>query len=653
MLRFFCVMWFALLAVSAAPIVLDERGETVNVVPSSLYLMEEGATRYTPEEAAEHPERFRPAEEDIYNFGFVRKPVWIRFDVRFSPDTQKEWILRIDNPHIDRYDFYRIGREGNLTLVGRGGDRTRQAAGRYRSRTFWEPLRPADGTAAAYLLHLQTEGSLQIPLTAESLDSAYRREAFTNFLFGLYYGVLLLLLIYNLVLYIVVREVHYVNYLLFLGSYLLFQLNFDGVGREWLWPHSEWMVNRGLAFFIFLSAFFAFRFARYFLLLKKYAGTTERIVLSAEVFSVLGMLVSLLLKYHVAITLAAVWSAVIPWILIYAGLKVWPVYRAARYYLVGWIVFLLATILIALNKLGLVPSSPVLLYMQQIGSLLQMLLLSFALADRINMMKAEHLKKLRDFNRQLQEKIATKVEELRQKDQMMIQQSRQAAMGEMIENIAHQWRQPLNQLGLVQSGIFFDYALGTLDEKKLRKYQEQSETLMRYMTQTIDDFRNFFLPDRQTGWFSVCDAIEKALELLKSSLTRYHIRVETSCDGFPKAYGHENEFSQVIINIVNNARDAMLERRVASPRIAIAVRGGDNGVRIEICDNGGGIDTAIIAKVFDPYFTTKFQSQGTGIGLYMVKMIVEKSMKGSISVRNEGKGACFIIEQSRERTDAQ
>jgi len=635
------LVWVKLAAASA---LLVEEDGTVNLVPESRYLMETNRT-YSPETILGELPRFKTTQEEIYNFGFVEKPIWIAFDVTFPPRSRTHWILRIDNPHIDDYTLYRID-GGQLEVVGHNGD-TISCKKDHECRTFWEPLEPLEGAAGgetAYLLHLHTKGALQVPLTAETLSEAYDSESVSNLLFGLYYGVMILLLLYNMVLYIVVRENHYFNYLLFLGSYMLFQLNFDGVGREWLWPDSVWMANSGLAFFIFLAALFAFRFARYFLMLRKYAPKTEIVLLFAEGVSLLGMAVSLLLDYHTAITIAALWSAVTPWVLIYAGFKVLPHYRAARYYLIGWIVFLLATILVSLNKLGLVPTYPAIPFTQQIGSLIQMILLSFALADRINMMKFDHMKKLRAFNEQLQETIAKKVDELRQKDRIMILQSRQAAMGEMIENIAHQWRQPLNQLSLIHSNIFFEYELGRLSPEKMEDYQEQSESLMEYMTRTIDDFRNFFMPDRERAPFCICSGIEGALELLKPTLNRYRIETHLLCEGRPKVVGHENEFFQVVINIITNAKDAMLEHRSERPEIDIRVTQYNGMTQVRICDNGGGVEEAIMDKIFDPYFTTKFRAQGTGIGLYMVKMIMEKSMKGRVSVINSGEGACFLLE---------
>lgn len=633
----------------ASPIVLSSGERAVNIVPESSYFLESGGEHYDTSNILEHLDRFKPYDGVIYNFGFVTTPIWVSFTVQYD-DPESIWMLCLENPHIDRYTLYRVD-GGKLIEVGSDGDRVKRN-GASESRTFWETL-PRNAKNSRFLLHIQTQGSLQVPIVAKPLKEAFRSEASSKMLYGIYYGVLLLLLIYNFVLFVVVRERNYANYLVFLGVYLIFQLNFDGIGREWLWYTDNWMSNEGLAFFIFLSFWAALRFARIFLLLKRYEPKLNRVVHGAEITSFVLAFGTLVAGFHVAILTSAVWSLLMAFLLIFMGFKVLPKYRPARFYLLAWIAFLIATVVLAVNKLGYIPSYPVIFSVQQIASLMQMVLLSFALADRLNFMKQQHLKKLRNSNKQLQHRIQRKVNELRERDRMMVQQSRQAAMGEMIENIAHQWRQPLNQLALIQSNIFFEFQLGKLNEGRMNEFRQQSETLMDYMTKTIDDFRNFFLPDREKAMFDVCHSVERASSLLEPTLKRYHIQVDLSCDGRPRAYGFENEFSQVLVNIINNAKDAILEHKTAAPTIWIDMRREADTTCIEVCDNGGGVDPKIIHRIFDPYFTTKFQSQGTGIGLYMVKTIMEKSMNGAIRVENRNGGACFILTLPREDDHAE
>ena len=623
----------------ASTVVLDQKQHTVNVVPLSQYLIDSDNT-LTSQTILKHTAEFKDPQAAIYSFGFLNRPLWIRFFVN-AEETALPWILNIDNPQIDYYELYRL-ENNRLVSVGIGGDTVCVDSAKYQCRTYWNDI----GDTAKiehYYLYIKTQGSLQVPLQAKQLSYAYRTEAFSMLLYGLYYGVLLILVVYNFVLYIGLRDVNYINYLLFISTYMLWQLSFDGIGLEWLWPNIPWMANNGLSLFIFLSSAMAFRFARYFLMLKKYDSALYRLSHYAELLSYIGLLSTLFLEFHTSIKLAAVWTALAPLSLMYAGFKVLPLYRPARFYLIGWAFFLLATILVALDKLGIIPSYAFMVHQQQIGSVLEMLFLSFALADRISLMKRDHLKELKRSTIVLQKKIDKKVEEARQKDKLLIQQSRQAAMGEMIENIAHQWRQPLNQLSLIQNNIFIEYTFGKLDEKSMEGYQDQSEKLMHYMTETIDDFRNFFKPDREKSHFNICHAIHKTEELVASTLKQYAIDVKFSCGEELLAYGHENEFSQVILNIFNNAKDVLVERKVKHPHIFIHISKRIDDLVIEICDNGKGVDGTIVDKIFDPYFTTKFKSQGTGIGLYMSKMIIENSMDGTLGVRNEEEGACFII----------
>jgi len=236
------------------------------------------------------------------------------------------------------------------------------------------------------------------------------------------------------------------------------------------------------------------------------------------------------------------------------------------------------------------------------------------------------------------------MEELREKEQLLILQSRQAALGEMIGNIAHQWRQPLNSLGLLIQQIPLYYESGEVNKEFLDNNTKKSMELIRHMSQTIDDFRNFFKPDKEKVEFRIGEEIAKTLSLLEGNLSNKHIRIEVDVKNDPVIYGYPNEFSQVVLNILTNARDALVERKIEDPRVDITIDKEDNRAFMTISDNAGGIPTEIISQIFAPYFTTKEQGKGTGIGLFMSRTIIEKNMGGLLSVRNVGTGAEFRIE---------
>lgn len=247
-----------------------------------------------------------------------------------------------------------------------------------------------------------------------------------------------------------------------------------------------------------------------------------------------------------------------------------------------------------------------------------------------------------DLNRTLEEKVANAINEIREKDQMMILQSRQAAMGEMLGNIAHQWRQPLNAMGiLIQNLLEFEIA-GKLNRTYLENNVIRSMDLILHMSRTIDDFRNFFKPNKAKTVFSLKSAVESALSFVSASLKDHGINISVDCDNDISVSGYPNEFSQVLLNIFNNTLDAVKERNPADPHIIVRIFQDGKRSVMSIADNAGGIGDDALGKVFDPFFTTK--EMGTGIGLYMAKTIIEKNMGGKLNARNTGNGAEFIIE---------
>lgn len=235
------------------------------------------------------------------------------------------------------------------------------------------------------------------------------------------------------------------------------------------------------------------------------------------------------------------------------------------------------------------------------------------------------------------------LEDLHEKEHMLLMQSRMAAMGEMISNIAHQWRQPLNSLSLTVQQLSIYYDLGHFSKELLDRSVDGSMKLIQHMSDTIDDFRNFFKPDKEKVEFSIKQTVEKALKLLEGALKEQNITIVADLSEELVIYGYPNEYSQVILNIVTNAKDALAERKPENPTIVITAANEGNKCIVKIYDNAGGIPGDIIGKVFDPHFSTK-GPQGTGIGLFMAKNIIERNMAGRLTVHNSGGGAEFSIE---------
>jgi len=234
-------------------------------------------------------------------------------------------------------------------------------------------------------------------------------------------------------------------------------------------------------------------------------------------------------------------------------------------------------------------------------------------------------------------------QELREKELLLLQQGRLAAMGEMIGNIAHQWRQPLNILGLHAQEMLFFYKIGEFTTEYLEESIKKLLETISQMSQTIDDFRYFFKPGKEKQEFRVFEMIGKTLSLLEGSLKEEQINSAVIPTGDPVVNGYPNEFCQVLLNIISNAKDAFVAKQVPSPEIKIEAGLEEGRCVVTITDNVGGIPEDILSKIFEPYVTTKGPGKGTGVGLFMSKIIVEKNMGGTLSACNVEGGAQFRI----------
>ena len=255
--------------------------------------------------------------------------------------------------------------------------------------------------------------------------------------------------------------------------------------------------------------------------------------------------------------------------------------------------------------------------------------------------KAENT--LTEYNKNLEHKIQEELILRKNQEKILEEQSRSAAMGEMMDAVAHQWKQPLNALSMYGELLSSDYKEGAVDEAYLNDMLLGVNTQIEHMTTTLNEFRNFFRPNKEVIEIDLEKSIASVLLLLKDELLKHAINVEIDLEKKITLNIVENEFKQVILNIINNAKDAFIEKDIAERKIKISALCSDDFIEISICDNAGGIPKTIINSIFKPNITTKAKGKGTGIGLYMSARIIEKS-HGSIYAYNSASGACFSIE---------
>ncbi len=271
---------------------------------------------------------------------------------------------------------------------------------------------------------------------------------------------------------------------------------------------------------------------------------------------------------------------------------------------------------------------------------------------RLDELVRQRTDELEAFNQKLQDEVNKAVEKNRTQEKILMQQAKMAEIGSMVESIAHQWRQPLNILGLSMTKLNLNLELG-INAQDTEKTIEIVEQQIQYMSQTIDDFRNFFKQDRVQTKVNINNIVGEIETLLGPLLANKNIEFIREIDPEVTVLVYSNELKQVLINIVNNGREAIEHSKEQEKKIIVSCINDNDHCTISIEDTGGGVPLHIIDKIFDPYFTTKFKSQGTGIGLYMAKMIVEKHFLGKLSVYNTAKGACFELRLNHQSESAE
>ena len=267
-----------------------------------------------------------------------------------------------------------------------------------------------------------------------------------------------------------------------------------------------------------------------------------------------------------------------------------------------------------------------------------------------NSLKEEILK----INSNLETKVEEEVAKNREKDKQLLQQSRMAQMGEMISMIAHQWRQPLGAIAAASIDMKVKMAFESFDLTKKEgqeachiyfdKKLSHIESYVQTLTETIDDFRNFYKPNKNKKMVRINEPIEKSLTIIEASAKSRGVEIITSYESKKVLALYDSELMQVFLSIIQNALDNFSEKGISHPSIMIETQDTSEGIMITILDNGGGISEDIIDKIFDPYFSSKDDKNGTGLGLYMSQTIVQEHHHGKLGVKNRANGVEFKIE---------
>ncbi|WP_232826806.1 sensor histidine kinase [Cognataquiflexum aquatile] len=641
---------------------------------------------------------FKPIFSKNPNFGLGEQAVWVRFKVESKGDPSVKKYLVINNPNLDEVYFYLV-RDGKVRLSQESG-RTHDLYDRLvPSRKIIFDLATTTGGTDEVFLKIKSSDKRIISASIGAMEAINYQLNFENILFGIFTGVFFGLFFYNLFLYFSLNDKTYLIYVAYILLVWLGQSSILGFTQELIWPNWIWMNLRSNVLFSVLGSMVALWFVQSFLRTKVYLpklNTGIQVIYVVYIIILTGTVFGFLTAMYAVFLVTQ--AIVIPYVFMMSVFILQKGFKPARYFLIAWSVFMAGILIFVLTQMGLMPFSPTYFYMMPFGATLGVILLSFALADRINDQKREnekeqneklklleeHESRIIEQNEFLEEKVKQRTEELeltlhnlQNTQTQLVNQEKMASLGQLTAGIAHEINNPINfvssnisplkrdihdlleivnayrekgkleftdsskkALQQVEDDIEFDYILKEIDQL-LRGMEEGAKRTV----EIVKGLRLFSRVDEQdVKRVDIHDGINSTLILLNSSMSG-KIQMYREFGNIPIIECLPGKLNQVFMNIITNAIHALVENldKITDPKITIRTIHVGEKIRIEIEDNGYGMPPHVKQRIFEPFFTTKAVGKGTGLGLSIVYTIIENH-KGTLEVRTaQGKGTNFII----------
>ena len=407
-MRYLVIVLLGLLHVLARAVDFDD---TTRHLPlgrvMQVYEDREGSASIAQVSAPLFANRFRTHHEDVLNAGYSTSVFWLKVDLHYlapARSAPRQWLLELAYPPLDHLELYLPDSDGVYRLVQRTGDALPYDSRQIRQNNYLFTLPLLPGQATTVYLRLHSEGSVQAPLALWSSEAYMEEQPTRLYVLGMIYGVLLVMLVYNLFIYLSVRDVSYLYYILYIASFGLYQVSVNGAGVAYFWPNSPWWANAATPLFIGAAGLFGCQFARYFLRLGKLSRGLDRLLQLLMLGGGGVMLLAVTMPYGIALRMATVLALLFTVSIFTAGLYAWSRgLRVARWFIIAWTAFLLGGLVNTLMVLGYLPNVFITMYASQLGSALEVALLSLALADRINSMRNQQAQTLRDTGRTLEQ----------------------------------------------------------------------------------------------------------------------------------------------------------------------------------------------------------------------------------------------------------
>ncbi|WP_017903154.1 hybrid sensor histidine kinase/response regulator [Pseudomonas asplenii] len=585
--------------------------------------------------------RFRQHDKDALNAGYSQSAFWLKVDLTYKPknaEARRTWLLELAYPPMDHIDLYLPDASGEYRLNQRTGDELPFASRPIKQNNYLFELDFAPNESKTVYLRLQTAGSVQAPLSLWSSQAYLEEQPVRLYVLGLIYGVLLGMLVYNLFIYLSVRDTSYLYYIFYIASFGFYQLSVNGAAVQYFWPNNPWWANAATPFLIGSAGFFGCQFARSFLTTAVHSRWLDRLLLLLMAVGVLVMALSLMSGYALALRLATALALVFTVTIFFAGVRAWyRGQRVARYFIIAWSAFLLGGLVNTLMVLGYLPNMFLTMYASQIGSALEVGLLSLALADRINAMREQQAQTLLESGQKLEVLNRELANSNRLKD-------------EFLATVTHELRTPMN--GVIGSLELMQ----TVDlSPELEQYQQTAAGSARDMMRMVNGLLT--LTELQAGRLKVYPQAFSLRGLLNGLQEQFagnvlnkglHFTVEVADELPDNLHGDATKIVQCLECLVDNAVKFTREGGLVLRVIGHSSEPGHLTLSFAVIDSGIGFTHLDEASLYQRFFqldgSMTREYGGLGIGLAICRQLVEL-LGGRMTHQSEpGMGSRFQIE---------
>ena len=669
-----------------------KNGNKPLVISSSLLIYEDESNQLTIKEAIS--KEFTPTSSQVPNLGISESTFWIKIPIQNLSD-QTQLMLNLSLPTLDKVEFYFPISTNTYNSI-KTGEELPFYNRKYKDPNYLFDISIPKGKTNTFYLKISSKEAIQLPINLGTKNVIYNQIKNRDILSGIYFGIMLVMILYNLFVYLSVKDKSYIYYVVYIVLILLTQTSLQGYPFQYLWPNHPLVAQNSLFIFPSLVGIASMAFMNVFLRIKSYNSTLFKLSFLLSVPYLVSIFFALFQSYKASFIIMEINATIVSIFMLYAAVKIVKNgYQPAKYFLAAWSIFLVGVFIYILKDFGILPFNEFTRYTMHIGSAIEVILLSFAMADKINIMRAEKeesqrktvklLKKnekiIREQNVILEEKVEERTIELNQTltnlketQSQLVDAEKMSSLGQLTAGIAHEINNPINfvssNIAPLRQDIDDVNAIlrkyGELEEagnipEKLKEIEALKQELdFEYLqtelisiidgiedgatrtTEIVSGLRNFSrLDEGELKDANINEGIEATLILIKNKLNG--IKIEKSLGSLPDVECNPGKINQLVMNLIDNSIYAIEKKDIKDGVIGVTTENKNSSVILTIKDNGIGIPENIMDKLMDPFFTTKDVGEGTGLGLSIVRSIID-SHGGKINVISEvNKGTEILV----------